>query len=228
MKKTYLSPAGREWLKSKQAQNASAIEMITELLTHEGGVLRPPRKRGRPLKPTLRIDDRIALVLLTVRHALAFFKKEPFDYKESLRDIAKELDARTGWEGEPDARYRRLQRVRVEPGLVEMLMAALLAAVEHELDMGGPDDPRSVVQIVGRVEKEIWDGLSPDFFRSIQEKSHAEIYAMMSPDDLQSIGHLVERMAQPTSGPLSADAQKLIQGKVRLLSVNNSGKKNRI
>jgi hypothetical protein len=35
-------------------------------------------------------------------------------------------------------------------------------------------------------------------------------------------------MAQPTSGPLSADAQKLIQGKVRLLSVNNSGKKNRI
>jgi hypothetical protein len=122
MKKPYLTPTGRKWLKARYAQlvdegtNDLPGAIGAELLTHEAAVIAPPpppRKRGRPPARRSRVDDELAIGMAAVRCITLVVEGEEPDFRKVLRSVARELDAKldeAGRTGDPDARYKRLRR----------------------------------------------------------------------------------------------------------------------
>ena len=154
MKKPYLTPAGRKWLKARYAQladegtNDLPGAIGAELLTHEAAVIAPPpppRKRGRPPAQRSRMDDEFAVGMAAVRCVALVLKGEKPDFGKVLRSVARELDTKldeTGRTGDPEARYKRLRRRHagnLSPGVVNTIAEAernisLLAKARAEHD----------------------------------------------------------------------------------------------
>jgi len=180
MKKTYLSPAGRKWLKSRHAQNASEGEIGAELLAHEGDIFAPPRARGRPLALTSRLDDEVAFFLVFLRYAMVLYKglykgevPDFPDPTELLREIAREFDARVSWEGEPDTRYRRLLRRRPENLKTRHFLNFLDDMIERPIDYRLPPNHPKALELIHAfeaLEKKFLDLMSPTVLKEIQER----------------------------------------------------------
>jgi hypothetical protein len=145
-RKPYLTAAGRRWLNDAYERMGHGPRDLLlyaigeELVENEGG---PPRKRGRPTAEISR-EDRKALDECDrrIREYIAKNGRRP-NYNSVLRTVARELDQRDGWCGEPDARYRRLKRCP------DRYLRRYLEEVENEPDNDlmlvlvnrYPDDP---------------------------------------------------------------------------------------
>src|SRR5262245_58817488 len=101
---SYLTPAGRRWLRKKTTHRRDFADIGHELWAHEPEVWQPKRKRGRQGNRLLSVEDAMALKACAERYMACIFRREVPDQKKIIREIAREIDNRAGSSGELDAR----------------------------------------------------------------------------------------------------------------------------
>lgn len=146
--KRYLTPAGREWLRARcrtsppahvtvadQTELREWAEIAMDLWNYEfAWDAWGRRPRGRPTTGIYpqRPEDEDALSEYNTRIYEHFLGRRPVNPDKLLRDIAREIDERESWCGDPDTRYKRLKR----------LLAKREEAEEHRLEEFAADARR--------------------------------------------------------------------------------------
>jgi hypothetical protein len=179
---SHLTRDGREWLKARHAQGATATEIGEELLAHdEARVLAPARKRGRPplsngllneRSPLSRepIEDNWALLLWAARcFRLAAERGERVNLQKVLSSVAREL------RDDFDANIKRLRRRRDGRGVYPQVLGLVNNLITFSQDTDGlretlGDEFANLEHLVVEIEHTAKRNLEPAVLEQMEKR----------------------------------------------------------